>query len=434
MRSTARRSAVALDKLDPTRQTGSMTCRTLVLVGSWMWLIACSGASGRDSASDGSTSTSAGTGGTAETGTGSTSDSETSTSETETGTDTDEAPPRPERLLMTADWRAKRLSLLDYAAIRDGATTRDEALWKSIDLEAYEPGPIEAELTPDGSLAVVAISPGFFATGVGTLVGAGPGGVPVGGALLIVELDSGSVLAELQTAQYPLGIAITPDGSAAWTANYGGNGQSGTTVSHIDLDSLTIVEEFEVGPGPEQIALDGSLAAINVASDGTVRLFDLTDPAGTLSPGAMVSGDPSWVLHMSGGDRVAVTNSIDPPGYSLIDSSDPLAPVVLDTVQVTGIPYAATYGYDNDQLILTSVSGEGVAIRLFDTTTSELLDQIDAPHVGFPMGLAFDPEAGLALVPIPGANVLFLADFDTGETRTIEWQDEPGPTYVVLEQ
>jgi hypothetical protein len=406
-----------------------MRCATLILVGSsWMWLAGCSGASSDGDASDGSTSTSTSTeaGGTTET--------DSSTGDSETGTDTSEDPTRPDRLLLTADWRAKRLSLLDYAALRDGASTRDEALWKTIELEAYEPGPIEAELTPDGSLAVVAISPGFFATGVGTLVGAGPGAVPEGGALLIVEIESGSVIAELQTAQYPLGIAITPDGSAAWTANYGGNGQSGTTVSHIDLDTLTIVEEFEVGPGPEQIALDGSLAAINVASDGTMRLFDLGDPNGTLSPGVVVSGDPSWVLHMSGGDRVAVTNSIGPPGYSLVDTSDPLAPVVLDTVEVTGIPYAGTYGYDNDQLILTSVSGPGVAIRLFDTTTSELLDQIDAPHLGFPMGLAFDPEAGLALVPIPGANVLFLADFDTGETRTIEWQDEPGPTYVALER
>jgi DNA-binding beta-propeller fold protein YncE len=399
--------------------------RTLSLVGTSMCLAACPAAPSQDGASE--TSTSTGTA-SSESGTG-TSESDTSTSETETSGD----PPRPERLLLTSDWRAKRLSLIDYVALRDGASTREAALWKEIDLAAYEPGPIEAELTPDGSLAVVAVSPGFFATGAGTLAGAGPGSVPEGGILLIVELETDSVLAELQTAQYPLGIAITADGSAAWTANYGGNGQSGTTVSHIDLTSLTIVEEFEVGPGPEQIALDGPLAAINVAGDGTVRLFDIGDPTGTLSPGVTVSGDPSWVLHMSGGDRVAVSNSVNPPGYSLIDSSDPLAPVVLDTVQVTGIPYGATYGYNHDQLILTSVSGPGVAIRLFDTTTSELLDQIDAPHLGFPMGLAFDPDAGLAIVPIPGANVLFLADFDTGETRTIEWQDVPGPTYVSLE-
>lgn len=410
--------------------------RTLGLLG-LLWLTACSGASGEDGASGGSTgtSTSASQGETAEseseTGT---SESETSTGESETGTDTSDDPPRPDRLLMTADWRAKRISLLDYAAIRDGASTREAALWKSIELDAYEPGPIEAELTPDGSLAVVAVAPGFFATAAGTLAGAGPGAVPEGGALLIIEVDSGSVLAELDTAQYPLGIAITPDGSAAWTANYGGNGQSGTTVSHIDLGTLTIVEEFEVGPGPEQIALDGPLAAINVAGDGTVRLFDLADPTGTLSPGVMVSGDPSWVLHMAGGDRVAVTNSVDPPGYSLLDTSDPLAPVVLDTVEVTGIPYAATHGYDHDQLLMTSVSGPGVAIRLYDTTNGELLEQIDAPHLGFPMGIAFDPDAGLALVPIPGANVLFLANFDTGETRTIAWQEQPGPTYVALER
>jgi DNA-binding beta-propeller fold protein YncE len=411
-----------------------MTCRTLVLVGSsWMWLAACSGASGNDDANDGSTSTSTSNGETTETEASSTSDSEASTDEAETGTDTNEDPPRPERLLLTADWRAKRISLLDYAAIRDGASTRDAALWKSIELEAYEPGPIEAELTPDGSLAVVAIGPGFFASGIGGLAGAGPGSIPEGGALLIVDVDSGSVLAELETAQYPLGIAITQDGSAAWTANFGGNGQSGTTLSHIDLGTLTIVEEIEVGPGPEQIAFDGPLAAINVASDGTVRLFDLADPVGTLSPGVVVSNDPSWVLHMSGGDRVAVTNSLGPPGYSLLDTSDPLAPVVLDTIEVVGIPYAATYGYNDDQILMTSVAGLSVAIQLYDTTTGELLQQIDAPYLGFPLGIAFDAEAGLALVPIPGVNVLFLADFDTGETRTIEWQELPGPTYVALE-
>lgn len=423
---------IDLDKFAPSRQTGGVTCRTLCFVmSSWMGLAACSGPSEQGDASDGSTSTS--NGGTTQTDT-STSDSETSTGESETGVDTSEDPPRPERVLVTADWRAKRLSLLDYTALRDGASTRDEALWKTIELDAYEPGPMEVELTPDGSLAVVAVSPGFFDTGAGTLAGAGPGAVPVGGVLLIVELDSGSVLAELDTAQYPLGIAITADGSAAWTANHGGNGQSGVTISHIDLGTLTIVEEFELGAGPEQIAIDDQLAVIALDGDGTVRLFDLADPTGTLSTGAFASDDPSFVLHMSGGGRAIVTNSFGPPGYSLIDTSNPLAPVVLDTVDVGGIQYAATYGYNDDQLLMTAVSGSGVAIRLFDTTTSELLDQIDAPYLGFPMGIAFDPEAGLAIVPIPGANVLFLADFDTGETRAIEWQELPGPTYVALER
>ncbi|HLT39431.1 MAG TPA: hypothetical protein VK034_24275, partial [Enhygromyxa sp.] len=88
---------------------------------------------------------------------------ETETGETETTGDGDGDPPRPDRIAVTADWRARRLSLLDYASLRDGADSREAALWKAIELPDHEPGPLEVELTPDGSLAVVAVAPGFFA-------------------------------------------------------------------------------------------------------------------------------------------------------------------------------------------------------------------------------------------------------------------------------
>ncbi|KIG14094.1 collagen triple helix repeat domain protein [Enhygromyxa salina] len=353
---------------------------------------------------------------------------------TDTTSDTDADPPRPARLLVTSDWRAKRLSLLDYAALRDGAQTRDDALWKSIDLGAYEPGPLEAEITPDGKLAVVAVSPGFFASAVGGLAGAGQGTVPEGGVLLIVEIDTGAVLAVLDTAQYPMGIAITEDSSAAWTANYGGNGQSGTTMSHIDLTSLSIVEEFDIGPSPEQIALNGELAIINTAGDGSVRLFGINDPVGTMSAPAMVSNDPSGVLFVGpGASEAIVVNSVGPPGYSLLDIADPSTPTVLDTVEVIGIPYAATHGSTDTQIILSVLVGLEVSLLRYETTTSTLVDQIDIPAMGFPLGIVFDPVDELAFVPIPGANVLAIADFATGTAREIDWQDDAGPTYVALE-
>jgi hypothetical protein len=397
-------------------------------MGAAAWLAACPAASDESGSSESESSSES-----TSTSTGETDATTDASTDTETGTETSEDPPRPERLLLTSDWRAKRISLIDYAALRDGASTREEALWKEIDLAAHEPGPIQAELTPDGSLAIVAVGPSFFATQAGTLAGAGPGTVPEGGLVLIVEIDSGSVIAELETAHYPHGVAITDDGSAAWTANFGGNGQSGTTISHIDLTSHTIVEEIDVGPGPEQLDILGQLAIV-VVSDGTVRLFDLADPSGTISPGFFVSEDPSGVLFVSGGDRVAITNSLGPPGYSLLELADPFAPALLDMTQVVGIPYGIAPGYDDEQIVMTSIIGSSIAIQLYDTATSELLQEIEAPHLGFPLGIAFDPEAGLAMVPIPSVNVLFLADFDTGETREIDWQDVPGPTYVALEQ
>lgn len=342
--------------------------------------------------------------------------------------------PRPARLLITSDWRAKRLSLIDYAAIRDGATTRDEALWKTIDLPDFEPGPLEAEISPDGATLVVAISPGFFAGPAGTLAGAGPGAVPEGGTLLIVDVDSGEVVDNLDTAHYPMGIAITDDGGRALTANYGGNGQSGTTMSLIDLTAPAILAEYEVGPSPEQIDLDGGLGIVNTAGDGSVRLFGTNDPDGTLGSPLMVSDDPSWVLLIGPGDTRAVAiNSVGPPGYSLVDVGDPQNPTLVETQEITGIPYAGAHGTTETEIVLTALVGNAVSIQRFDTATGTLVDQIDAPVSGFPLGLVFEPDDALALVPVPGANVLIVADFATGEHREIPWQDVPGPTYVALE-
>lgn len=398
-----------------------MRCRSWV--ASFGLSLACT-----SSASEGASETDADT--VVETG------SETESGETETETsDTEGDPPRPARLAVTADWRAKRLSLLDYSALRDGASTRDAASWKTIELPDHEPGPLEVELTPDGSLALIASSPGFFAGSGGALVGLSED-LPPGGGLLIVEIDSGTVLANLDTAHYPMGIAISPDGSTAWTANYGGNGQSGTTLSVIDLASFTISDELDVGPGPEQldISADGSLGIINTAGDGSIRLFETANPSATLSPPLVVSDDPSWVLLLDDEmDRAVAINSGGPPGYSLLDIADPSALVVLDTVAVAGVAYAAAPGRTPNEILLAVFAGLSISLQLFDVDTAEVLTTIEVPALGLPLGIAFDPEDQLALVPAPATGVLIVADFTTGEHRQLDWQTEPGPTYVMLE-
>ena len=349
--------------------------------------------------------------------------------ETETGT---ELPPRPDRLVVTADWREHRISLLDYAALRDGAATRDEALWKDIDLAGHEPGPLEVELSPDGSLAVVAVGPGFFAGSLGGLVNVSD--LPEGGGVLVVDIETDAIVAELQTAHYPMGVMISDDGTSAWTANYGGNGQSGTTMSHIDLVGLSVIEDIEIGPNPEQLDLRGDLAIINTAGDGSVRLFDVTDPQNTISAPALVSMDPSWVLFMGpDATRAVSVNSIGPSGYSLVDISDPMAPQEIDEVEVVGIPYAGARGSVDTELVMTVLLGTEVSVQRWDTLTSTLIDEIVVPHMGFPLGLVFVPEDELALVPIPGANVLAVVDFGTGEQWALDFQDESGPTYVAIE-
>lgn len=77
----------------------------------------------------------------------------------------------PDRVLVTADWRQKTLSVVDYQALLDGAVSKADIVVSEIDLAQYEPGPIEVELTPDATHALVAVSPGFFDGIVGSTIG-----------------------------------------------------------------------------------------------------------------------------------------------------------------------------------------------------------------------------------------------------------------------
>jgi DNA-binding beta-propeller fold protein YncE len=402
--------------------------RSVMVAGGVALVLGCT-----EPASEGETNGASETAST-ESSTSTETETETETGSTETS-DTEGDPPRPDRLVVTADWRAKRLSLLDYASLRDGATTRDAALWKSIELPDHEPGPIEVELTPDGSLAVVAVGPGFFAGTGAMLVGLDPEDVPVGGALLVVEIDSGTIVAELATAQYPLGIAITPDGSTAFTANFGGNGQNGTTMSVVDLGSFTITEEIEIGSGLQQLDLsaDGSLGIINTGT--AIRMFATANPSASLSPAVPVSDDPSGVLLLEDGmDRAVAINSLGPPGYSVLDVADPSLPVVVDTIAVPGVPYATAPGRTPTEILVPVFTGITMSLQMFDVDTGEVVEQIDVPiTTGLPLGVVFEPTDEIAMVPVPGTNAMIVADFTSLDYTLIDWQAEVGPTYLALE-
>lgn len=163
-------------------------------------------------------------------------------------------------------------------------------------------------------------------------------------------------------------------------------------------------------------------------------MFETAKPSTTLSAPLHVSADPSWVLFLDDGmDRAVAVNSLGPPGYSLIDVANPSAPAVLDTVSVAGIAYSAAPGRSPNEILLAVYAGLTTSLQLFDVDTGQLIEQIDAQASGLPLGIAFDPIDELALVPAPASRALIVADFATGEHRVLDWQDQPGPTYVSLE-
>ncbi len=340
------------------------------------------------------------------------------------------------RLVVTADWLNQSLTLLDYGRLVDGASDGPSSVLRTIDLADWEPGPIEVEITPDGKTAVVTVGPAYF-DGLPGLVG-GPE-IPEGGTLLIVDLESG-VADEVQTQDVPLGIAISPDGMTAYTANYGTRVARGSSLSVIDIPGRRVIEEVDVGRDPEQVALspDGSLGIINIVSGGGIRIFQTSDVAGTMSDVLETGSDPSDVSFLDGNDLAAVANTL---GFSvtLIDTSDPSSPSVLSSVPVAGgAPYGLTYVPSRDELLApTNPARPGMLTNLItiaragDTLTPSAPLQLSGEN--FPLTAAADSAGDFAFVAHIVDQKLSIIELETGASRAVTWLAGPGPSYVAVQ-
>lgn len=399
---------------------------------SYVWsfavlLVACGGDG--DSSGEAPTSTD---GGASSSSTAMPTSSATSTADTSSST-TEDAPP-PSRWIVTADFLAQTLSLVDYDALVAGERDAEILVVDTIDLSMYPPGALEIEIAPDGHTALVSISPGFYDSIVGQTLGFGE--LVLDGTLLVVDLDTREIVAELAPAHVPMGFAFLPDGSRAFSANFGHTDVPGSTMSIIDMATLEVIEDIEVGPNPEQIAIDeaGALGILNVDGTDSVRVFETADPAGTLSDPLEVADDPSGVAFVSGMPLAVVANSLSPSSWAVVDVSDPAAPVIRDEgAPPGGFPYGVTAIPGTSDVLMTVANDATTYMRIAaGPDPSEVVWQLVADgQRSFPLGIAVDVASGLALSGATGADALIVLQLDGSSIESIPWV-APGPAYVAI--
>ncbi|MCZ6806999.1 MAG: hypothetical protein O7F08_08610 [Deltaproteobacteria bacterium] len=339
-------------------------------------------------------------------------------------------------LVVTADWLNRSLTLLDYDKLIDGESDAEASIIRTIDLSDWEPGPLEIELTPDGKTAVVSVGPGFF-DGFSII---GSPDVPPGGTLLVVDLETGEA-ESIETEDVPMGIAISPDGALAYTANYGMTGAPGDSLSVIDIASREVVEAITVGLRPEQVALspDGTLGAINLTSEGGVRVFETSDIVGTLTDVVATDNDPSGLTFIDGNDRLVVANS---QGFNvtLLDTSNPSAPLAIQSFIVQGgVPYGLTFVPSRGSILAPlSPVVVGVPANLSTIVVDGDILRPSLPQAlpgsSFPLTAAVDAEGDFAFVAHVSDNRLSIINLETGATRAISWLTESGPTYIAVQR
>ena len=337
----------------------------------------------------------------------------------------------PSRLVVTADWMARSLTLLGLERVIDPGCTASDARVATIDLAQWAPGPLELRITPDGHTAVVTVGPGFFGGSGGSLIGTP--NPELAGTLLLVDLVDHTVI-ELHVANAPIGIAIAPDGSRAYVAEYGFSGAVGHQIAVVDLRARTLVAEVEVGNSPEEIALsaDGTIGAFAVDGASSLRVFRTADIAGSLTAPFMTGNDSSGLTFVPGTTRFVVTNSISST-FSIVDVANPSAPLIVATPRIgAAVPYGATWiPGTTDVLLVMGVPAALVRVSATDPMAMQVHTSLSAG--AFPLGAAITADGRYALVAHAQRHLLSVTDLSTHAVHSISWLSAPGPTYVAIQ-
>lgn len=356
-----------------------------------------------------------------------------------------EAAALPATLAVTADWLHHTLSLVDFDTLVTQADAGSSVRLGEVDLSKYAQGPYGVKLTPDGKTAIVTLSAGFFTVpGATALVNISK--VPTGPSkVLFVDLESKSVVADLDTGDGATGVAITHDGKRAFVCHVGA-----TTVSIIDVASHQVLQDVDLGGQyAEDVGIDDSdtVGIVTYLDPATTqknaRTFAVADMAGTLSAPIPLDNDAAGVPFFPGTKVAYVVLAYNPltspaAGYALIDATNPKAPVKLNETKwsdATYVGFPAIAAPGRGSVLVPLASAGRLAVREYTLATSDVVLKktydVTSTQIFGAFGAVVDAQ-GRVVLTMPGDRKLAVLDLDSGSAFTVPWFSAAGPMGIAL--
>ena len=345
-----------------------------------------------------------------------------------------------QKIAVTADYLHRTLSFIDFGTMVTQPDSGTAARLGELDLSQYSQAPYGMKLTPDGSTAVVTLSPGFFSLPGAAALLLHDSTMPTGPSkVLLVDVASKSVKSEIDAGDGAAGIAITHDGRLAFVTH-----TTTKNLSVIDLQKGELLQQVDIGGTfAEAVEVDdtdtvGIVTCLMSGLHKSVRTFAVADVAGTLSDPIPLDTDAAGVPFFPGTKTALVVLAYSPlgspnSGYALIDVSDPHAPVKLIDTKWTDSVYVAFAAMPAPTrgTVLMPVSNMGkLEIREYALGAGDVTLENSWPVtslVGFgPFGAVLDRQ-GRMLMTLPGDRELGVLDLRDGGTFTVPWFTEPSP-------
>jgi YVTN family beta-propeller protein len=282
--------------------------------------------------------------------------------------------------------------------------------------------PLNLALTPDGTQLYVACE--------------------ASDTVIVVDIASRTVLAEIETGGQPNDVTFSPDGSQAYVTN-----RLDDTLAVIDTRSRLVTQRVPVGDEPHGVICDSTgqrVYVLNTSADSV----SVIDAAALTEDRRLAASRSPWSLALSpDGSRIAATNNLSrfvpfrKPSMSEVTIIDTRRAVVENRVVVPGANLMQGIAWHpSGEFALITLNRtknlvpmtrllqgwtitNGMGVIWSDGRVDQVL--LDEPHRCFPdaADVAISPDGTLALVTSSGSDCVAAVDV----TKLIAMLEEASP-------
>ena len=226
--------------------------------------------------------------------------------------------------------------------------------------------------------------------------------VTAGSSLNTVNPNLNTVTSTIAGAagSFPVGVAITPDGTRTYVTN-----EFADSVSVIDTTTNTVTATAAAGVTPAGVAItpDGTRAYVVNRQSNSVSV--IATATNSITGSVAVGSGPLWVAITPDGTRAYVTNEAS----NSVSAIDTATNTVTATVTVGSFPVKVAITPDGTRAYVTSRGSDTVSV--IDTATNTITASVGVGSV--PIAVAITPDGTRAYVTNRDSNTVSVIDTAT---------------------